>query len=508
MLLTERLFQRPSTRLGAAVTLAASATVLGCSSDEAPNSASSSSSSALVRGSSADGALPAQSSRPRARRGKASLPDLTQVDVLASRSIAVRVSGQRGRSRVSVFYRSSSGRHVEAGSARASLRGGVRTVRVPIGAGARRALTGCERRSVVATVKPVEGSGPTLRARGRMFVHPPGCARFFGPDSVWNRPLPDDMPLDQTSSRLVAKLREQVESARPTININSYSTAVYTVPADQKRVRFTVERTESFAARVKAQFSDGVPVPDGARPSAGSDGQLTIWQPSTDTIWELYKAQRAGDGWRGTWGAVMRNVSENPGVYPRQPSGATISTTASGLPLVGGLVTLEDVRRGRIDHALQMAVPKARRSVWSLPARITDGADSGPDSIPEGARFRLPSDLDIDALGLPPLTRMLARAAQRYGIIVSDQAGAVSFRGEQSEPGDETWSKALGGKPGYEVIGRFPFERLQLTEMALGGPSVKRDHVLKDGSRTTISPEQRRPPRCHYYGICALFEDE
>ena len=48
---------------------------------------------------------------------------------------------------------------------------------------------------------------------------------------------------------------------------------------------------------------DAVPIPANAQPANGTDHSLVIWQPSTDTEWELWMAQRAGDGsWSACWG--------------------------------------------------------------------------------------------------------------------------------------------------------------------------------------------------------------
>ncbi len=39
-------------------------------------------------------------------------------------------------------------------------------------------------------------------------------------------------------------------------------------------------------------------------------------------------------------------------------------------------------------------------------------------------------NIDIASLNLPPIDRMLAQAAQTYGIVVRDQGGAVTFYGQ------------------------------------------------------------------------------
>ena len=64
---------------------------------------------------------------------------------------------------------------------------------------------------------------------------------------------------------------------------------------------------------------------------------------------------------------------------------------------------------------------RSRRPTFAAPAQRTDGrSSSDPLALPEGAHLRLDPHLDLARLNLPPLTRMIAQAAQRYGIIVRD----------------------------------------------------------------------------------------
>ena len=50
-----------------------------------------------------------------------------------------------------------------------------------------------------------------------------------------------------------------------------------------------------------------------------------------------------------------------------------------------------------------------------------------PRLDPEGAHLRLDPRLNLAALNMPPLTLMMAEAAQRYGIIVRDYSPNIAF---------------------------------------------------------------------------------
>jgi hypothetical protein len=387
---------------------------------------------------------------------------------------------------------------------------------------------------------------------------PSAAPRLFSPTSVWNQALSANAPLDPNSVAIVGHLNDFVntsEAARagPWINTTDSSTPIYTVPADQPTVPVYTDYPRSITSAFAA-----VPIPTDAEPAAGTDAEMTVYQPSSDTLWEMFEmAQRldpppslsavigtggslpaagyayavtaltaqgettlspirspnvpAGgkvtlqwsgptgssgyniyrgadvqhlqliqtiahqttqfadaantwtdDGsftssgigppttntaatpgqWHAQWGGRMLHVSADPGYYRNvsDPLGgfdeyAGWGATASSLPVAAGLITLADLASGQIDHALAMLVPRAKAGIFYCPAQRTDGSDSSPDAIPEGAHFRLDPTLDLSKLQMPPVTRMIAEAAQKYGLIVNDQTGAtVGFRAEDPTP--------------------------------------------------------------------------
>jgi hypothetical protein len=301
--------------------------------------------------------------------------------------------------------------------------------------------------------------------------------RFFSPSSFWNTPLAEDAGLDPDSTALTTAFEKQVALARqagspPWINTTDYSVPIYTVPADQPTVPVRLA-SPFFAPALQSAWSD-VPLPADARPAAGSDRTLVVWQPSTDRMWEFWKLARADGEWSAGWGGAMQAVSANPGVYgPDAWPGAKPwwGSSASSLSIAGGLITLEDLQRGRIDHALALAIPNVRAGFYAHPAQRTDGTSSNPLSLPEGAHLRLDPSLDLAALHLPRMTLMLAEAAQRYGIVVRDRAKVTHFFAEDPGPTGANPYLGAGGhfegqSPG-QLLSQFPWDRLQLLKMEL-----------------------------------------
>ena len=57
--------------------------------------------------------------------------------------------------------------------------------------------------------------------------------------------------------------------------------------------------------------------------------------------------------------------------------------------------------------------------------------------MPQGAHLRLDPAVDVDSLGLHPVARMLAEAAQRYGVIVRDRTRVSAQFFLESPPRDQ-----------------------------------------------------------------------
>lgn len=288
----------------------------------------------------------------------------------------------------------------------------------------------------------------------------PASARPFAADSFWNAPLSRTASIAGNSARLVAALGRQVDTAGVWINSRQYSTPVYTVGPDQPTVKVALD---TFAPTLQADFA-AVPLPPNAIPARGSDGHLTVYQPASDALWEFWQLRLAADGWHARWGGKMTGVSDNPGYFA-----APLGATGTSLPLLGGLIRIGELRSGRIDHALALAIPRPKADSFVWPAQREDGTADDTAAIPEGTRLRLDPKLDVRALHLPRAARAIALAAQRYGIIVRDFAGAVTFYAEDPTPtGANPYVALYGGRYPDKVLARFPWSRLQVLAVPPG----------------------------------------
>ena len=269
--------------------------------------------------------------------------------------------------------------------------------------------------------------------------------REFAASSYVHKPLAADAPRDSHSDVWVAQLLHQIGAyyGVVSLNIDRYSPPVYVVSGDQPTVRVRAERASdpSWTFEPLQRQWDSVPLPDGFEPALGTDKEAIVYQPSTRQYWEFWGMERSGrktvdssgrtvDEWRAGWGGKIDDLATSPGYFPTTREGYKFGATATGLALLGGLMTIAEQREGTINHAIHIALPQTRRSVWAQPAQRTDGRDNDPNAIPEGARFRIPESVDLDQIAMDPYARMVARAVQKYGMIVRDTAGAVVLYAE------------------------------------------------------------------------------
>lgn len=164
-----------------------------------------------------------------------------------------------------------------------------------------------------------------------------------------------------------------------------------------------------------------VRVPAGALPPTDGDGHTVVVQPDGRAL-EMYAAVLLSSG---DWVSQTYSFTDALGGLG---TGAENGRRASMVPSYAGVVTDADLAAGRIEHALALLVPAGLLAPDFVPPALA--FDSDPDyggALPMGARLALPAELGPNpaaALGLrTELGRVLARAAQEYGLYVVDRGG-------------------------------------------------------------------------------------
>ena len=164
-----------------------------------------------------------------------------------------------------------------------------------------------------------------------------------------------------------------------------------------------------------------VPVPSSALASAGSDGQLVLWDPRAGVEYGFWYFDRDASG-----GLVAINgyrYHTTSGYLGRFADG--LAGRGAGTPYLAGLVRSWEIASGRIDHALAFTYNQPSRA-FVYPASKSNGF-GGPAELAVGTRLRLDptrTEADFGAWGLTAPAKIIARALQRYGMYVVGSSGS------------------------------------------------------------------------------------
>jgi hypothetical protein len=293
---------------------------------------------------------------------------------------------------------------------------------------------------------------------------PASADRLFAPESYRNTPLPANARIDPLSPLYVMDLAGKAYDSS-FVNNAKFSAPVYRVKTRQTKRTVTVDNPKHRNCRVSvpclAEQFTGVPIPDGVTASPGSDSSLILYQPRTSTAWEFWRFRMVGDEPHAYYGARIDDIEEQPGYLPREKFGVA----ASGIPLLVGLQRLSELESGHIDHVVSFAMNDPQQG-FRWPAQRSDAANPLATAAKEGTCFRLPASLDVDSLGLAPYATMLAKAVQRYGMVLTDETNAgIAFNAEIPTDGSNPYDAIFGGHDNSGgpdgVLHGFPWTRLQ-----------------------------------------------
>ena len=145
-----------------------------------------------------------------------------------------------------------------------------------------------------------------------------------------------------------------------------------------------------------------------------------------------------------------------------RPAGWT-SADAAGLPILPGLLRLDEVKAGLVDHAIRFTTDVTDDSyVW--PARHAAGSVSSAAYPPMGARFRLKAS--YSTAGLRADTKVVIKAMKQYGLVLADNGSSWYFQGT-SEAG---WPSGLLDQ--LKQIPASAFEAVDTSSMKVSANSA------------------------------------
>jgi plastocyanin len=271
--------------------------------------------------------------------------------------------------------------------------------------------------ALVAFVLVASASAPAAVASP-----PPGAPScpVFPADNIWHADI-SGLPVHSRSSAWISSMGGTSVKIHPDFGPSGLSQP-YGLP-------YTV--VDGSYPTVSVDFlyadeSDPGPYPFGPDTpiEMGSDRHALIIDRDACLLYELFDAEYSAQGSTAGSGAIfdLRSNALRPADWT--------SADAAGLPIFAGLVRLDEVQAGAIDHAIRVTASQTDRSyVW--PARHQAGSANDPNLPPMGARFRLKASFDIS--GFRTDTQVILRAMQTYGLIVADNGSSWFFQGTSED---------------------------------------------------------------------------
>lgn len=255
---------------------------------------------------------------------------------------------------------------------------------------------------------------------------PLGGLRLFPEESAWNTPI-DDRPVDPRSDLLLSTIGLEVP-LHPDFGTNRLRTRVYGIPY------VVVDGPDVPGSTIEFMYADEsddglYPIPENPPIENGGDRHVLIVDRSDWRLYELYLVSGSARSWQAGSGAIF-----DLGATASRPRGWT-SADAAGLAILPGLARVDEAYDlAEIRHALRFTLPRTRTQ-FIYPARHHAGAADDPGLPPMGLRLRLKASVNVGSM--PPGAQAIARALQRYGMILADNGGAMYLTGTA----DRRWKR-------------------------------------------------------------------
>jgi hypothetical protein len=272
--------------------------------------------------------------------------------------------------------------------------------------------------------------------------------RPFSNDSHWNERIPADAKTDSQSSRLI----DDLSKGDFAVNMEDWSIPVYYVNSDSVPNVNVINSRPGICGKGFAEPNHIPILPDFiASPPVGdfSDNHICILDTAKMTEWDMWAARKNRDGvWTTGLGAVtdLRSSGVEKPWFEQGNEFDAHRSRAGGFPLIAGLIRPDEIRAGKIDHALVFAYQRGRSEFFIPPASTAQATFMEMNNrfgIPMGGRIQLDPAINVDTLNLSPACKVIAKALQEYGAFNGDYAGATVLYADNSPSALRQWKGVL-----------------------------------------------------------------
>ncbi|MFB3903518.1 MAG: carbohydrate binding domain-containing protein [Acidobacteriota bacterium] len=295
----------------------------------------------------------------------------------------------------------------------------------------------------------------------------PAEKRPFDPEHPVYQPIPPSCPLYAYSSTIVnniannfANLGFDVGGETPPIYVGQASDPVWTLVISGRN--FNVHAPSNIQAGTGSDYP--LVILDKSSPDYnGHPVEYRMWQATVNASQRRVTCNGGGVGVYANDGRMLDDIPIQPDRVARALGQAEIygQNTGSGCSYTVGMIRPIDIQRGRIDHAMRVAIGYPHPTRWFWPALRTEtwGANQNYN-CPMGARIFLDPSVNVDAIadvidGYTNLdaknkafARMFLVALQEYGMIALDGTGG-SHNIYLEADATANWVSLIGQKNGY-----------------------------------------------------------
>lgn len=263
-----------------------------------------------------------------------------------------------------------------------------------------------------------------------------GCSRPYAESSIWN------VPIDWSMARIHPDSKKMLDAFwdesrwigsdpaqyAPNIYFVDETTPLVAVKLRKNRFRDAFNDTAIQYGELSASIL--MPIPLGAQPAPGTDGQLVIVNTDSGEEWGINKGVINMFGKWVADGAYRYHI-QNSGIPPHG-----FGQRGAGIGQFAGIVRACEVDRGYIEHAVTLAYNSpcapdvCRANGWPEvipPFTKTDGEGNSKYDIPEGARIVIRPDISPERIatacfGIKGCIVWVV-AMQKFGGFIVDNSG-------------------------------------------------------------------------------------
>lgn len=308
----------------------------------------------------------------------------------------------------------------------------------------------------------------------------PFLTQVFSDSSPWNTPIENNPELE-TKTVLMMQLVKDYSVAGGNAPKLGLAYKSWTVPLHFIDSTTAVKRSVFFDTALFSPegFHDSVdptgsgvvhnvPMPLSVWSDPQTDGHMGMYDTATGLIYEFSKFRWVSGVAYATKVSIYDSTSTGLATAYNGQRWWMNGVRGSGLPAVAGLIRHSEFLSGEINHALTLAGPTNRlkklatdthkKELCGPMATRTDGWEIGENTILEGARIQLNPNLNLDTLGLSADAKVIARALQKYGGFMADNAPTFNIYFENLGPANHyKWEQT-----GLGDLNKIPLEQFRV----------------------------------------------